>query len=129
MERLIRYLIDKNMSIFNFKQKDIKVTSSNSFEDTKIVEYKGFIVSNVTLGRHVGRDFLAGIRNFFGGRSHSWEKSLERGQQEAFEELAQEAERVGANGIIAVRLEDEPLGGKGGMMNIKASGTAVVISS
>lgn len=117
------------MSNYDFEEKGIKLTSSNSFENGEIVEYKGFVVSNITLGRHVGRDFLAGIRNFFGGRSHSWEKSLEDGQKQAFNELAGEAQKVGANGIIAVRLEDEPLGAKGGMMNVKASGTAVVVSA
>jgi len=117
------------MRNYNFKEKGVKITSSNNFENGEIIDYKGFIVANVTLGRHVGRDFLAGIRDFFGGRSHSWEKSLEEGQQEAFEELIEEAQKVGANGIIAVRLEDEPVGGQGGMMNIKASGTAVEVTA
>lgn len=117
------------MDNYDFEEKGIKLTSSNSFENGEIIEYKGFIVSNITLGRHVGRDFLAGIRNFFGGRSHSWERSLEEGQKEAFDELVKEAQKVKANGIIAVRLEDEPLGGQGGMMNVKTSGTAVIVSA
>lgn len=117
------------MGIFNFSDNKLKITSSNSFENAQIKAYKGFLVSNVALGRHVGRDFLASLRNFFGGRSYSWEKSLEEGQREAFEELIEKAREVGANGIIAVRLEDEPLGAQGGMMNVKVSGTAVMLSN
>lgn len=116
------------MSTFNFSNDRVKVTSSNTFENAEIIEYKDFIISNITLGRHVGRDFLAQLRNIFGGRSHSWEKSLEKGQKEAFDELLEKTEQLGANGIVSVRLEDEPLGANGGMMNVKASGTAVVIS-
>ncbi|MFB6212771.1 MAG: heavy metal-binding domain-containing protein, partial [Candidatus Magasanikbacteria bacterium] len=60
------------MSTLNFSDKDILITSSHSIDDKKIVEYKGFLVSDVVMGRHVGRDFLSGLRDFFGGRSGSW---------------------------------------------------------
>lgn len=115
------------MTAFDFADKDILVTTSHSVQQQNIKEHKGVIVSDVTSGRHVGKDFLAGIRNFFGGRSKSWEKTLHESQRQALQELVDEAEKREANGVIAIDMEDEALGSKGGMMNVKAMGTAVVL--
>ncbi|MDY6770848.1 MAG: YbjQ family protein [Candidatus Nanohaloarchaea archaeon] len=102
-------------------------TTSHTVEHLDVQEYKGIVVSDVTAGRHVGKDFLAGIRNFFGGRSKSWEKTLREAQQQALRELVDEAEKQGANAVIAIEMEDEAIGQNGGMMNVKATGTAVVV--
>ncbi len=92
-----------------------------------VVEYRGVVAANVTAGRHAGKDFLAGLRNFFGGRSQSWENTLQEAQQQALRELCSLAEERGANGIVAIDLEDEVVGAGGGMINVKVVGTAVVV--
>jgi len=114
------------MTAFEFEEGNMLVTTSPEVEGMHVVEYKGIVVADVTPGRHVGKDFMAGIRNFFGGRSKSWEKTLKETQQEALAEIVKKAEEKGANAIISLRLEDEALG-QGGMMNIKVYGTAVVV--
>jgi len=102
---------------------DIRVTNSCVI-DEEIEETIGVVTSNVTMGRNVGKDLLAGFRDFFGGRSRSWEKSLQSGQKQAIEELLDEAREAGADTVMALSLEDEAVG-NGNMMNIKATGTAV----
>lgn len=114
------------MAAFDFADRDILTTTSHTVENMHVREYKGIVISDVTEGRHVGKDFFASIRNFFGGRSRSWEKTLRESQEQALRELVQEAEQRGANAVIAIEMEDEALG-NGGMMNVKATGTAVVL--
>ncbi len=114
------------MGALCFSGNDITITGANEIAGRTIVEYKGFLIADVTLGRHVGRDILSGIRDVFGGRSGSWEKSLIEGQQDALNELTEQAKQVGANAIVAAHMEDE-LVHKGGMINVKVVGTAVVV--
>lgn len=114
------------MAVIDFSSKKIPLTTSNSFENKSITEYKGVLISDTTIGRHIGRDFLSSVRDIFGGRSRSWEKSLGKAQEEAISELIEHAISIGANGIVAINLEDEVVGTKGGMINVKAVGTAVV---
>jgi len=114
------------MTAFEFGERNVLVTTSSLVEGMNVVEYKGIVIADVTPGRHLGKDFMAGIRDLFGGRSRSWEKTLNENQQQALKELVTKAEEKGANAILNLRLEDEALG-QGGMMNIKAYGTAVVV--
>lgn len=110
-----------------FNDDDITISGEFGVED--IDKHLGFLVSNVTLGRHVGKDFLAGLRNLFGGRSSSWEKSLEQAQQESISELIREAKEMDADALINLTIESERMGAQGGMINIKATGTAVKIKT
>ncbi len=113
------------MSGFNFDDADMTVTASHTLQNTEIKEHVSMVMANVTEGRHMGKDFMASIRNTFGGRSESWEKTLENAQTEALRELVEEAKKVDADAVVAVDIEDEVLGAQGGMMNIKVTGTAV----
>ena len=108
----------------DFFKSDITLSTS-PFTEGEIVETKGVLITNVTLARHVGKDILAGLSDFFGGRSKSWEKTLTQAQMEAVKELEEKAKEVGANGIISISIADETI--TKGIKNVKATGTAVVI--
>ncbi len=82
-------------------------------------------MADVTPGRHIGKDIAGGLRDIVGGRSESWERTLQESQEAAFDELLEEAKSLGADAVIAVDLADEALGAQGGRMNINVSGTAV----
>ncbi len=113
------------MSAFSFDDTELVVTAAHDLDET-VTEHLGVVVSDVTAGRHVGKDFLASLRNFFGGRSRSWENTLQDAQEQALRELVNEAQDRGADAVIGVELEDEVVG-NGGMMNVKAVGAAVVL--
>jgi uncharacterized protein YbjQ (UPF0145 family) len=114
------------MATLQFTSEGVAMTTSHSFDNTEITSYEGLIVADVAFGRHIGRDILSNLRDFFGGRSRSWEKTIRQSQQHALEELAEEARARGANGVIGIDIVDETIGGRGGMLNVKAVGTAVV---
>lgn len=47
------------------------ITTTPSVEGRQIVEYKGIVFGEVVSGVNFLKDFAAGMRNFFGGRSGS----------------------------------------------------------
>ncbi len=91
-----------------------------------IIEHKGLVLSQVTAGRHVGKDVLAGMRDVFGGRSKSLEKDLEASRRAALSELASEAGKIGANAVVGMRLDMENVSGS--MLLFVGQGTAVVVA-
>ena len=73
------------------------------------------------------KDFAASVRNFFGGRSGSYENELVQARQNAMEEMAQRARSMGANAVVGIDIDYEVLGADNGMLMVTASGTAVII--
>lgn len=103
------------------------VTTTNTVEGRKIVEYRGIIFGEVISGVDIVKDIAAGLTNFFGGRSKSYESELIQAREEALMELQDRATAVGANAVIGVDIDYEVLGQGGNMLMVTASGTAVVI--
>lgn len=96
-------------------------------QDKTIEKYLGVISSEVILGANVFRDFSAGIRDFFGGRSGSYEEVFDKAKTEALREIIQKAEQLGANGVIGIAYNFSNLGANGSMLMVAISGTAVRI--
>lgn len=103
------------------------VTTTPQIEGKKITEYKGIVCGEVISGVNFVKDFMAGIRDFVGGRSETYEKELIAGRNSAIEEMQQRAQSMGANAIVGVDIDYEVLGQGGGMLMVTVSGTAVVI--
>ena len=102
------------------------VTTTPSVEGKKIVEYKGIVFGEVVSGVNFLKDFAAGMRNFFGGRSGSYEEELLAARTQALEEMEKRAEAMGANAVVGVDVDYEVLGADNGMLMVTVSGTAVV---
>lgn len=89
--------------------------------------YYGVVTGETIIGANVMRDFLAGIRDFFGGRSGAYEEVLREAKNTALEEMSREAQRLGANAVVGIDLDYETVGGSGSMLMVTCSGTAVRI--
>lgn len=103
------------------------VTTTPSVEGKKIVEYRGVVFGEVISGVNVLKDFAAGLSNFFGGRSNTYEEELMTARTAALAELEQRAAQLGANAVVGVDIDYEVLGSDNGMLMVTASGTAVVV--
>lgn len=103
------------------------VTTTPSIEGKKITAYKGVVFGEVISGVDFIKDFAAGLTNFFGGRSGSYEGELIEARNQAMHELERRAGALGANAIIGVDIDYEVLGQAGNMLMVTASGTAVVV--
>lgn len=103
------------------------VTTTPSVEGKRIVEYRGVVFGEVIAGVNFAKDFMAGLSNFFGGRSATYEEELLQARTTALQELEQRAHAAGANAVVGVDIDYEVLGADNGMLMVTASGTAVVI--
>lgn len=104
---------------------DIIMTTTPSIEGRRIKAYHGIVVGEAILGANVFRDFFAGITDIVGGRSGSYERSLNEARETAFREMEDRAKAAGANAVVGVDLDYEVVGKDGGMLMVSASGTAV----
>lgn len=103
------------------------VTTTPSVEGRKIREYKGIVFGGVVSGVDFIKDLAAGLTNFFGGRSGSYEGELIDARDQAIMEMIRRAERLGANAVVGIDVDYEVLGQGGNMLMVTACGTAVVL--
>ena len=104
------------------------ITTTNTVPGMEIVEYKGLATGEVVAGINFIKDLGAGLRNFFGGRSQGYEDEIIQARAEVLKELEARAAEMGANAIIGVRIDFDPLGGDGNnMLLVTVTGTAVVV--
>ncbi len=103
------------------------LTTTPTIEGYPVKQYLGVVASETIIGANVFRDIMAGLRDFFGGRSSSYEEVLKKAKDTALQELQERAAALGANAIIGIDLDYETVGSNGSMLMVTASGTAVVI--
>ena len=103
------------------------ITTTPTIEGRPIKEYKGIVTGETIIGANFLKDFLAGIRDFIGGRSGAYEKVLREGKETSILEMMQRAEVLGANAIVGIDLDYETVGQGGSMLMVTCSGTALVI--
>lgn len=103
------------------------LTTTPTIEGKRIVDYRGVVFGEVISGVNFIRDFAAGLTNFFGGRSASYEEELIQARENAMREMEQRAMQLGANAVVGIDIDYEVLGTDNGMLMVTASGTAVVI--
>ncbi len=104
------------------------ITTSGSVDGRNVAQYKGIVFGEVITGINVLKDIGAGFRNFFGGRSEGYEKELMQAREEALREMEERAKDLGADAVIAVKMDYEVLGADNGMLMVTCSGTAVKFS-
>ncbi|SDY12891.1 heavy metal-binding domain-containing protein [Nitrosomonas sp. Nm58] len=104
------------------------ITTPN-IDGKRITKYCGIVAGEAVLGANVLKDLFAGIRDFVGGRSGTYEKELQRARAIALEELQERARELGANAVIGIDIDYEVLGKENGMLMVSVSGTAVLVES
>lgn len=102
------------------------ITTTPAIEGHPITAYHGIAVGEVIIGINFLKDIAAGMRNFFGGRSQSYEKELLGARENALREMVERAQALGGNAVVGVALDYEVLG-QGNMLMVTTSGTAVTI--
>lgn len=106
---------------------DILMTTTSLVEGRPVKQYYGVVSGEAIIGANVVRDFFAGLRDFFGGRSSSYEDVLRKAKDTALKEMEMEACKLGANAVIGIDLDYETVGQNGSMLMVTCSGTAVLL--
>ncbi|NNL84456.1 MAG: heavy metal-binding domain-containing protein [Myxococcales bacterium] len=100
-------------------------TTTPSVEGRPVREYLGVVTGEAIMGANVFRDLFAGIRDIVGGRSAAYEKELRKAREVAFDELEEDASKLGADAVVGIDLDYETVGQGGTMLMVTISGTAV----
>lgn len=103
------------------------LTTTPSVEGRSIDEYRGIVFGEVISGVDAIKDFAAGLSNFFGGRSATYEDELTSAREQALQELEQRAAALGADAVVGIDVDYEVLGSNNGMLMVTVSGTAVTL--
>jgi len=103
------------------------ITTTDSIEGRRIIEYKGLVWATAIHGIAIGKDLKAIGRNISGGRAEMYEDEVDTGSGEAISELQEAAEKLGANAVVGAALAAYGVGSNGSMMLVTLSGTAVVV--
>ena len=106
------------------------VTTTDTIQNQSIETYLGIVTAEVVYGTNVLKDFFASIRDSLGGRTGSYERVFEKGQQKAIEELQQRARKLNADAVIGIEIDTGTISvdNKGVLLLITATGTAVKLS-
>ena len=104
------------------------LTTTPSVEGRTITAYHGIVFGEVISGVNVLKDFAAGLSNFFGGRSNTYEDELMKARTQALAELEQRAQILGADAVVGIDVDYEVLGADNGMLMVTVSGTAVSLN-
>ncbi len=90
-----------------------------------IVRVLSVVKGNTVRARHVGHDIVASLRTIFGGEVEEYSALLAEAREEAMRRMIREAEALGANAVVNVRLGTSAI--QGGAAEILAYGTAVIV--
>ena len=80
------------------------LSTTPSIEGKKIIKYLGVISGEAIMGANIFKDLFATVRDIVGGRSATYERELHQAKDLATGEIIAEAEKPGANALVAVPL-------------------------
>jgi len=106
-------------------EKRLLVSTSEQLPGYKIMEYKGVVWGVTVRAKNIGQDCLSGCKNITGGESTHYTQLQNETRQQALDRLMQQCERLGGNGVIALRFETG--GSVQGFIEVVAYGTAVLV--
>ncbi|WP_295161639.1 YbjQ family protein [uncultured Brachyspira sp.] len=104
---------------------EIKIFSVDYLPSSCNYELLGLVKGNIAQSKHIGKDFLAGLKNIVGGEVGSYTEMISEARETATKRMLEEAEKLGANAVIGVKYSSSSV--MEGTTEVIAYGTAVII--
>jgi len=101
------------------------ITNLEYYPGMEIERHVGLVQGSSVRSKHAGRDFMAGIKSIFGGELLGYTELLHESREEAVQRMVQQAEQIGANGVINVRFSTSSIAA--GAAEIFIYGSAVIL--
>ena len=101
----------------------MKLVTIDSIPGCEIVEVLGLVKGEIVQSKHIGRDFMAGMKTIVGGEIKGYTEMIEDARKVATERMIEEASKLGADAIIGVRYGSSSV--MTGASEIMVYGTAV----
>jgi len=104
---------------------DIIVVNTDFVPGREITEALGIVRGSTIRAKHIGKDFLAGLRQIVGGEIKEYTEMLVEARNEAVLRMEIDAESKGAHAVVNVRFMTAQV--MTGAAELLAYGTAVKI--
>ncbi len=101
------------------------VVTTENIPGYRVTEVKGEVFGLVVRSRGIGGNLVAGLRSLAGGEIHEYTSLLEDARKQAVDRLVKNAQAMGSNAIVMMRLDSSELAQT--MSEIVAYGTGVVV--
>ncbi|HBC56356.1 MAG TPA: hypothetical protein DCZ03_04250 [Gammaproteobacteria bacterium] len=99
------------------------LSNTETIPGKTVLEIYGVASGSTVRAKHVGRDFMAGLKNLVGGELKGYTELLQDARQEAVDRMIAQAESMGANAVVNVRFSTSSIAQ--GAAELFAYGTAV----
>ena len=99
------------------------ISTTEYIPEKEIVETLGIARGSTVRAKNIGKDIFAGFKNIVGGEIHEYTKLQADSREEAIQRMVEDAEGLGADAIVGVRLTTSMV--TQGAAEILAYGTAV----
>jgi uncharacterized protein YbjQ (UPF0145 family) len=90
-----------------------------------ITKHLGMVQGSTVRAKHIGRDFMAGVKNIFGGELKGYTELLQESREESVKRMIEQAAAIGANAILNIRFSTSSI--TQGAAELYVYGTAVVL--
>ena len=101
------------------------VSTLEQVPGSRITKVLGLVKGNTIRARHLGHDFMAGLKNMVGGEIDDYTKMIAESREQALDRMIAQARNNGANAVIGVRFATCEI--MDHAAEILAYGTAVVL--
>ena len=101
------------------------ITNIETVPGKTVVEHFGLVSGSTIRAKHIGRDFMAGLKNLVGGELKGYTQLLQESRRQAMDRMVEEARLMGANAIVNVRFSTSSVAQ--GAAELYAYGTAVKV--
>jgi len=102
------------------------LSTTDNIPNREVTEIIGIARGSTVRARNIGRDIFAGLKNIVGGEIEEYTKLQAHAREQAMQRLEQDAQRLGADAVINIRLTTAMV--MQGAAEILAYGTAVKLS-
>ncbi len=101
------------------------VSTTDTLQGFEITDYLGIVTGETISGANIVRDVMATVTDYVGGRSGTYEEVLGKARESTISEVMDRAQLLGADGVVGIAFDYETIGGRGAMIMVTATGTAV----
>lgn len=99
------------------------IVNTNDIPGNTIAETLGLVKGEIVQSKHLGKDFMAGMKTIVGGEIKGYTDMIREARKIATDRMIEEAEKLGADAIVNVRFGSSAV--MQGAAEIIAYGTAV----
>ena len=101
------------------------ISNIETIPGKEITEYYGLVTGSTVRAKHIGRDFMAGLKNIVGGELKGYSELLQESREEAMQRMVAAAQNSGANAIVNIRFSTSSVAQ--GASELYCYGTAVKV--